>query len=498
VLDGGLPEMEQSNLGFIEGLRGKTLTFKKIYEAVSALEQAYARAGFVFVRVVVPPQRLVNGATIRFGIVNGFIEKIALEGVPSRYRDLVEARLRSLIGRRSVKFTEVERGVLLAGDLAGLKLSSTLTRGELTGGVVLVLEGESNLVGGSVSIDNRLPNNVGTFQHVSSFFLNNLSGNGERVYSTIGSSLSGDHFRFLTRPTGFQSVGLQLPVGSDGWMINPEFIRSNSLVSATLGSPQTESNYQRATVRVVAPIIRERLNSLNVTAGIDYISYLSSFPVLKTDDRSDRYAVFRSSLDFSTQVFEKTVFQSHLEFSKGLGGRSASDAVASNIPLSRQGASPSFGALKVNNVLQQSLPSSFSLKLFATAQTTFGAPVFSSEQLSLEGTSAIAGLSTGSASVDEGFVVRSELSYPIAVSFLSSSLSLEPYAFVAGGVGFLDQPTAVERAKIKAGAFGAGLRSNLPGADASFSLEYAQAYTNLIDPMQRAPHRVGVSFMKKF
>ena len=498
VLKDGLPQMAQSNQDFVEGLKGKTLTLKKIYEAATALEQAYARAGYIFVRVVVPPQRLRDGGVITFGVVNGFIEKVLADKVPAHYRDMVKARLLPLIDRRSITLPEVERCVLLAGDLPGLKLSSALMRGDKAGGVVLIVEGESTFVGGSVTVDNRLPENLGTFQQVTNVYLNNPTGHGERLYATVGSSLGGDRFSFLTRPTGFQSVGLQVPVGSDGWMINPEFVRSNSLVSATSNTPQTESNYMRSTIRAMAPLIRNRQNSLNATLGVDYISYLSSFPVLKTDDRSDRYAVLRSGVDYSTQVLEQTSFQSRAEFSKGLGGRSAADAVASKIPLSRQGSSPEFSAFKATAVVQQALPASMALKIQATAQTSFGSPLFSSEQLSLEGSNSITGVSTGSLSVDEGFVVRSELSYPLAPSFLWLSPNLEPYVFAAGGAGTLDQATAVERSKLKATSFGIGLRTSVPTSDAAFSIEYAQAHTNLVDPLKRSSHRVSGSIAKGF
>jgi hemolysin activation/secretion protein len=189
VLKDGLPEMARNNQEFVEALKGQTLTIKKIYEAAVALEQAYARAGYIFVRVVVPPQRLRDGGVITFGVVNGFIEKVLADKVPAHYRDMVKARLQPLIDRRSITLPEVERCVLLAGDLPGLKLSSALMRGDKAGGVVLIVEGESTFVGGSVTVDNRLPENLGTFQQVTNVYLNNPTGNGERLYATLGSSL---------------------------------------------------------------------------------------------------------------------------------------------------------------------------------------------------------------------------------------------------------------------------------------------------------------------
>lgn len=498
ILADGLPEMAQSNREFTEGLSGKTFTLKQIYDAASSLEQAYARAGFVFVRIVVPPQRLQDGGDVNFSVVNGFIENIVIDKVPARYRASVEARLRPLIGRRSIKIAEVERRVLLAGDLPGLLLSSALTQGEQDGGVVLVLEGESEMVAGSVSIDNRLPDNLGTYQHVTSLYVNNPTGHGERVYLVLGSSISGDDFNLMTRPSGFQSLGLQVPVGVSGWMINPEYINYSSIVAATSGLPQTEATYTRSTIRVIAPLVRERAKIVNFSLGVEQVYYLSRFPVFKTDDRSDKYRVARSAIDLSMRVSDQTSLQSKLEYSNGLGGRSVADGIRSNIPLSRQGASPRFSSLKASGVLQQSRPDSFAIKLFATAQTSFGSALLSSEQLSLEGANAINGLSAGSASVDEGFVVRSELSYPITVGFLSSRPSLEPYVFVAGGVGYLNKPTSVERPTIRAKGAGAGLRMPLPVSDTSLSLEYAQAYTNLLAPMKRSSHRVGLSLLKRF
>ncbi len=125
------------------------------------LEETYAKAGYVLVRVAVPPQKLVDGGKIV--VTDGFIEKLQTDKVLEQVRPVVIARLAALIGKHPLKLEEMQRAVLIAGDVPGLRLKSTLAAGETFGGALLILDGTYQPVTATTGIDNRLPSSLGTW-----------------------------------------------------------------------------------------------------------------------------------------------------------------------------------------------------------------------------------------------------------------------------------------------------------------------------------------------
>jgi len=169
--------------------------------------------------------------------------------------------------------------------------------------------------------------------------------------------------------------------------------------------------------------------------------------------------------------------------SQGLTGRDGDIAAATGIPLSRQGTSPTFSKFNADVRFYQPLPDAFQLALIGRGQTTFGAPVFQSEQLSLDGLDALSAFASGTLEVDEGVTLRAEISHAVAIAMGPVQTTISPYVFGAGGYGVLDEPTAVEQASIRAGSAGVGLRA---GADAlalpygtSLSVEVAKKFSDV-------------------
>jgi hemolysin activation/secretion protein len=162
VVEGGFPELKDATAALAAPLEGRRVSLAQIYALANAIEQAYAGEGFVLARVAVPPQKLSRRGPLRLIVVDGFIEAIDAKGLPERQRAAIVARASSLIGQRHLRLSEIERRLLLAADLPGASLKSTLTRGASQGGTILVLEGTQRLVVGSVGYDNRLPASLGT------------------------------------------------------------------------------------------------------------------------------------------------------------------------------------------------------------------------------------------------------------------------------------------------------------------------------------------------
>ena len=104
-------------------------------------------------------------------------------------------------------FAQIERQLLLAGNIAGLTLESTLSAGVNEGGTVLVITAKHQLFNGSVTFDNTQSEELGRQQGQARSVINSPLGLGETI------SLFG-----LARPTikGMKGTGADVPIRAGG------------------------------------------------------------------------------------------------------------------------------------------------------------------------------------------------------------------------------------------------------------------------------------------
>jgi hemolysin activation/secretion protein len=484
AIKGTFPELENETRALVRTVEGHRVTVAQVYEFASALEQAYARAGYILVRVTIPPQKLNDRGALRIVIVDGFVEKVQVDSVPDRVRALVSARMASLIGRRHIKLDEIERRLLTAGDVPGLRLKSTLARGKAIGGALLVLEGTHRLVTATATIDNRLPSSLGTWSYGTSVALNSAFGFGEQFYASAQSS--GDPALILdsTSPLRVLGAGAVLPLGTDGWILNPEYTNSRSQTLPVSGGLVSIGQFERFALRTSYPLIRTRTNVLSLSAAFEFIQQTVVLPLFSTDLNKDRYGVLRIGAAYETGLpWWGAALQTSATFSQGTGGRDNADALASGIPLSRQGAGPFFSKATFDARVTQPLPNEFRMDFIGRAQTSFGNPLLVSEQFSLDGPQAVSAYPSGTLNVDEGGTLRVELSRSFVPIGTAVPVILSPYSFGSFGEGRLVEPTILELAVVRGGAVGAGVRSgiDIPGGyqGVVLGLEVARQFSNL-------------------
>jgi hemolysin activation/secretion protein len=409
---------------------------------------------------------------------------VQVDSLPDPVRALISARMASLIGRRHIKLSEIERRLLIAGDVPGLRLKSTLARGKTLGGTLLVLEGTHRLVTATATIDNRLPSSLGTWSYGTSVALNSALGFGEQFYASAQSS--GDPARMFdsTSPLTVLGAGAVLPLGTDGWILNPEYTNSRSQPLPVIGGLANIGEFERFALRTSYPVIRTRTNVLSLNGAFEYINQSVALPLFSTDLNRDRYGVVRIGTAYETGLpWWSAALQTSATFSQGTGGRDSTDALASGVPLSRLGAGPFFSKATFDAHVTQPLPNEFRIDLIGRAQTSFGDPLLVSEQFSLDGPQAVSAYPSGTLNVDEGGTLRAELSRSFASIGTVVPLILSPYGFGSFGVGRLVEPTIVELAVVRGGAVGAGVRSSIdiPGGyqGVALGLEIARQFSNL-------------------
>lgn len=486
VVEGGLADMAAETANVTATIENHRVTGADLFAAASALEQAYARAGYILARISLPPQTIRDGQPLKLNVTNGFVEAIDTASLPEKVRPRVEDILAPLTGASDINQGEIERRLLLAGDIPGLALTTTLKPGDRPGGTIIVVDGKYRPVSGSINVDNSMPASLGRISASAGIEFNNLFGIGDVVYLRLsGYPNLGSNGIFTSDPRNRQlAAGFTMPLGTDGLWANAEILDSQTHPTSSAGFTIVD-HYQRFSGNLGYSWLRSRKANIassltfdvtNETQTLDVSGVRSAF----TEDRL-RVLRFKQSGDYFTSA--GGYLSGSLAASFGLDAFGARHATTS-LPLSRSGASPNFAKLTASGQFSQNFAGdAFLMSLSAEAQTTFGNAVVSSEQLSLGGAARLSAFGSGDIQADQGAFMRAEFSYSGAASrFTSGGFqgAASPYVFAAAGIARLEQPTAVEQAVTGAAALGIGARLTLSQPESNYastlSLEYAHGF----------------------
>jgi hemolysin activation/secretion protein len=476
-------------------LGGRKVTVAALYQTAAQIEATFARSGQILTRVTLPPQHIADGQRVRFLVVQGFIESVDVSSLPRNVRGVVASRLASLVNARGLSLAQIERRVLLAGDVPGVRLRSTLLRGEAPGAARLVINGEFR----PVSVDFGFSNNLGAVYQYNAFTLqlavNSPFGLGEQIYGLVTTSSDFDNLFTGNPRRRILGAGAVIPVGANGLTLNPEYLLADTTPRAA--SVQTAGLFERFALRASYPLVRSRRESLTIGTGFEVTRERQTAPAFNLDLLEDRLRIITGDLGYGRSIGTALRVDSTVRLSvglAGLGARSAADAKASGIPLSRQGADPDFRKIETTLRADYRAASAVNLGVVVRGQASFTGALPAAAQFSLDGAESLSSFAQGSLNVDSGITGRAEISRPFAFSGKPASI-VTPYLFGAVGYGHLSAPTALEVADLHSWSLGGGLRlalSKLPGGLSSFAaLEVSHGH---VTTMTSDPTRVLASF----
>ncbi len=514
-LEGAFPEFQAQTAALIAKIEGRRVSLADAYQFAGEVQRIYASAGYALVSVTLEPKTFAQGE-IRLVVTDGFIESLDLSAVPERSRALVASRLNALIGRRHVRIAEIQRHILLLGELFGIAGSSSSRPGSQRGGTILVIAVAETPVTAIAAVSNILPKNYGSVLFSKGVNVNNAFGLGENIHADVSSSEDLDRVLDGTAKFEFFGIGGTLPIGVDGFDLAAAYSQVRSrptpLPNTFIGAPGDEfvaGDVQRASLRANYPLLLTVDNVVRVQLGFDYVTNSlgvgpqavlggSGQPTfgLYRDQYEDIRLAGEWAVNFPWSWGGKavsTVFYTH-----GLGGRTGEGIDVE--PLSRPGASPDFNKLKAEVHVNQPLPEAFQLALIGRAQTGFGSPLMMTEQLSLDGVDAVSGFGAGELYVDRGAMGRAELQHPFNVTLGGAAGTLTPYLFGAGGGGVHEQPEVGESRNVRAVSYGGGVRANgnFTGwpFEETLNFELARIYSNT--PYANDGYSATFSYVMKY
>lgn len=481
----------------IEGqLIGKPVAVATIFAAAKDLERSFAVSGQALTRVIVPAQDLEDGATLRLVVVQGQIEAVNTDAVPPAMRSKVAAYLQTLVGKPGVRIGQIERKLLLAADLPGLTLRSTLTPGTEPGMSVLTVEADYRPVGALLGFNNMQSDGLGREAGSLGLNLNGIAGLGETIYLRASGDPTADYFDDRPR-NRVLAAGVVVPIGNDGLSLNVEGVEAKTSGTVPINRPRFASHFQRVSTRLSYPFILSRSVRLTGSAVFDATrEKIDLIAPAQLAVSRDRLRVARVSTDFAMAFAGGGQMTSAMELSQGLniaGARSAADA-SPTLPLSRAGADVDFTSLNLRAGFDVPFAPHISGRLRASAQTSFGEALLNSESFGIAHADAISTLPQGSLQGDTGYALRGELQFPFSVT--AQNIFLAPYVFGANGRVLLKQPSALERRATGVWAYGAGVRlAGRHGVRWALNAEYGAAE---VDGIAGAPDRFSLTFQLSY
>ncbi|MFK7837121.1 MAG: ShlB/FhaC/HecB family hemolysin secretion/activation protein [Sulfitobacter sp.] len=486
-VNGGLTQMADANAATQARLSGKTITVAEIFNAASDLENAYAQAGFVLARVILPAQELRDGGRLRIEVVDGFVETIDASAVPEPVRGRIEQITEPLIGRRSLRLPELERQLLLAGDTYGVALGSALAAGATPGGTSLILQPEFRKITGFFAFDNANSDELGPVNLSAGIEFNSPFNLGETIYGRLSGVPSGDNENGVGSVLGSDprvrtlSIGGVIPLGLNGLTLNIEGTDSRTAPD-TLATPST-SRFNRTSVRLFYPFVRTRNRNISGQLTLDRQTdeqFLITPGGGRTPVYLDKSTVIRAALDGFWLTESGAAIETGATLSRGidaLGARRAAD-VAGGTPLSRQGADATFTKLILSGRIRQKINDKFNFSLSGRAQSSFGDALLTGEQFGIAGGQELSAFDAGSIKGDSGFVARAEISMPRQTTLADRPYLISPYIFAAYGDVSLEAPTALETEDLSATSYGLGVEFNTLTksnfSSATVRIEYAR------------------------
>jgi hemolysin activation/secretion protein len=515
TVDGAYPELAAQTSALIATVEGRRLSLAEAYEFAARVQQAYGAAGYPLVNAVLEPSSFSQGE-VRVQIIDGYIENIDLSAVPEDLRGLVRSRLASLIGRKHITRGELQRQILLIGELPGVNGNTTTRPGAQPGAVILAVKANETPFSATTSVNNYLPSYFGTYQFAQGFVLNNALGLGETIHAEATSS--DDFDQFFNGRGKAESFGLSgvLPIGADGATVGAGYSQSRTTPTPLPGEfappydsvERIQNIVQRASVRSTYPVFLSLEQTIRAQIGFDFTDNADNggpYALAITPSGQYLYSVFHDQYETLRLAGEwKVNFPwdwggnaiSALIFSQGLGGLNGSLTE----PLSRPGASPEFSKLRAEVRIIQPLPESFVFAVLGRAQTSFGHSLMLPEELVLDGPDALSGFGLGSLYVDSGAVGRAEFQRPFAIPLGTSNAIAVPYIFGAVGGGRYEQVFAGQNPNVQATSFGGGVRTNgnFTGWPFNETLNFELARVNSNVPYAREGYAATFAYSMKY
>ena len=454
---------EADFLPLYQDMLGRPVTLAAVYDLARRITEKYGNDGYVLSRAIVPPQSLTShGATLRIQMVEGYVDQVEWPREKlARYRDFFTDYAAKITADRPANIRTLERYLLLANDLPGLKFATTLRPSKTEPAAsTLVIEATETPIDAIARADNRGTRARGPFQYLGSATVNNIFG----AHEAFTASYAG----------AFQTRELQYLAGSYRQVLTSEGLTAFVNGSYSWGKPGTaalealdyKSNSAVFEAGLSYPVIRSRERNLTFT-GLFFLendngNILDNGSVPPSTQDRQRGVRVKADGDFADRFLG--INQINLTFSQGIEGLGSTEN--GNPLASRAAGRVDFSKIEGSVSRLQPLGANWSLLLAAYGQYA-GTPLLVSEQCGYGGRFFGRAYDPSELIGDHCWQVLGEVRYDLPLSFApfqAARLTMaQLYAFADHGEVYnlhnvTNDPGSSLPASIDASSVGGGVR----------------------------------------
>gem|GEM_PF-3809983 len=275
----------------IEPYLGRELGPAELRALATDIANVARRSGFGLASAQIPAQKVVN-ATLVVAIDEGRIDQIEADG---NAKANVEHLLRRLVDGRPIRTADLERQLLLAGDVAGVSVDRVrLERRD--GRNVLLVRTRREALNGRVLVDNWGSGPIGPVRAQFSLDVNGpVTGNDRLSIGAVVTPVQPREFQFVR-------AAYSAPVGTSGTEVAIAAYLGHSRPGAALAGQRLEGTSFDLEATASHPLLRSRAASLwaNVQLGL----HDSDLDRAGVEERSDRIATVSAGLNAVSRVGE--------------------------------------------------------------------------------------------------------------------------------------------------------------------------------------------------
>src|SRR6476659_10158746 len=301
-------------------LIGHEVPLATVYELARRITAKYGAAGYILSRAIVPPQNFGrHGAVVHIQVVEGYVDNVIwpMEKL-ARYRNFFDDYTARIIADRPTNIRTLERYLLLANDLPGLKFATTLKPSPThPNASTLIVEVTEKRIDAIARIDNRGTEARGPWQYLGSATVNNIIGAHEAFTVTYAGTFQIEELQYLA--ASYRQV-----LTSEGLT---GFINASYGFGRPGGDLLRTLDYRTRSTIVEAglsyPVIRSREKNLVLT-GRGFMTNDDSFQLGDPFAR-DRLRGFRLKADADWADSFLGINQANATFSQGIHGLGSTD-----------------------------------------------------------------------------------------------------------------------------------------------------------------------------
>lgn len=231
---------------------GQEMTRADLADLAGAIAAVARTRGYPFATAQVPPQSLANGI-LRVALDLGRIDAVRVIGAKSVVADRILGR--SLATGRAVRQAELERALLLVGDLPGVRVAgSRLVRQDGFG--ILLVTIESDPAALYLQLDNRGSKEVGPFRSTAVGSLRGVATPGDEIALIVSQT------PFEPREFFFARARYGAPLGASGATLSVSGSLARSHPGGALEPFDVRGRSADAALGVQYPLLRAREASL--------------------------------------------------------------------------------------------------------------------------------------------------------------------------------------------------------------------------------------------